>query len=199
MKFLRCLPALATLAISLNLNHARAEDWPMFGRDRSHNAVSPETVAPPTDWDVGKYDEKAGQWIGSRNILWTARLGSQTFGDPVVADDRVWIGINNHDPKRDASVLAGFATRDGKPTYNYVSRRLPHTLQRTLEAFKQWCLIEFNFDAYQYEHEVVYWCLYSLLVEPIDVVIKIARQSGKTELVTLLLRFLISFFYLMTG
>ena len=130
MIFLRCLLALATLATLLNRNNARAEDWPMFGRDRSHNAVSPETVAPPTDWDVGKYDEKAGQWIGSRNILWAAQLGSQTFGDPVVADGRVWVGINNFslpnaDWKNDASVLAGFATRDGKPLYCYVSPRLP--------------------------------------------------------------------------
>ena len=122
------LLALSTLATSLFLNDARADDWPMFGRNRSRNAVSPETFAPPTDWDVGKYDEKRGQWIGSRNVVWAARLGGQTFGDPVVADGQVWVGINNFLPpnnKNDASVLAGFATRDGKPLYRYVSNRLP--------------------------------------------------------------------------
>src|SRR5271168_1448574 len=71
-----------------------ADDWPMFGRDRTHNAVSPEQN-PPTDWEVGKYDGKAGKWIGSRNIRWAAPLGSVTFGDPVVADGQVWVGTNN--------------------------------------------------------------------------------------------------------
>ncbi len=128
MNLQQFLRVLAALAASLHLNAACAEDWTMFGRDRSRNAVSPETVEPPTDWDVGKYDEKAGQWIGSRNILWAARLGSQTFGDPVVADGQVWVGTNNLDWKPDASVLAGFATRDGKPLYRYVSSRLPQGL-----------------------------------------------------------------------
>src|ERR1700722_15841123 len=100
-----------------------AEDWPMFGRDGTRNAVSPEQN-PPTDWEIGKYDEKAGKWIGSRNIRWTMPLGSVTFGDPVVADGQVWVGTNNSSPY-DASVLAGFATRDGKPLYRYVSPRLP--------------------------------------------------------------------------
>ena len=95
MKIHICLLALSTLATSLFLNDPRADDWPMFGRDRSPNAVSPETSTPPTDWDVGEYDEKAGKWIGARNILWAARLGGQTFGDPFVADGQVWVGTNN--------------------------------------------------------------------------------------------------------
>ena len=126
----RWLLALAILATLPNPHDTFAEDWAMFGRDRTRNAVSPEMVEPPTDWNVGTYDEKTGRWNGSRNILWAARLGSQTFGDPVVADGQIWIGINNdlapkYDGKNDASVLAAFATSDGKPLYRYVSPRLP--------------------------------------------------------------------------
>lgn len=72
-------------------------------------------------------------------------------------------------------------------------------LDRTLKAFIVWCNQEFGVDLYDYEIRISYWCLYALLVEPIDVAIKIARQSGKTETITLLVRFLIIFFRLLTG
>jgi outer membrane protein assembly factor BamB/protein-L-isoaspartate O-methyltransferase len=55
-------------------------------------------------------------------------LGSQAFGDPVVAAGQVWIGTNNFTTLNavvDASVLAGFSTADGKPLYRYLSSRLP--------------------------------------------------------------------------
>ena len=105
-----------------------ADDWPMYGRDRTHNAVSPERN-PPTDWDVGKFDTKTGNWVGSRNILWSAPLGSISFGDPVVADGQVWIGTNNltrpdYNTKNDASILAGFDVRNGRSLFKYVSPRL---------------------------------------------------------------------------
>ena len=131
MHITHSLLALSILATVLNRQSTFAEDWTMFGRDRTRNSVSPENVEPPTDWDVGKYDEKADRWNGSRNILWAAKLGTQTFGDPVVANGQVWIGINNFVPpdndnhRDDASVLASFSSVDGKPLYRYVSRRLP--------------------------------------------------------------------------
>ncbi|HEY2250024.1 MAG TPA: PQQ-binding-like beta-propeller repeat protein, partial [Planctomycetaceae bacterium] len=64
----------------------------------------------------------------SRNIKWTAGLGSMTYGDPVVADGLIWVGTNNHwsaQDKLDASVLACFRESDGKLLYRYVSPRLP--------------------------------------------------------------------------
>lgn len=74
------------------------------------------------------------------------------------------------------------------------------TLRRTLKLFREFCRSEFGFELYDFQLlRVAYWCLYSLLVEPIDVYIKIARQSGKTETITLLIRFLIIFFRLLTG
>ena len=70
---------------------------------------------------------------------------------------------------------------------------------RVLRTFVVWCRQEFGVDLYAYEIRIAYWCLWSLLVEPTDVAIKIARQSGKTETVTLLLRFLTIFLRLLTG
>src|SRR5437867_1284121 len=75
---------LISFALVVSAVTASAEDWPMFGRDKTRNAVSPEKN-PPIDWDV-----KTGQ-----NIKWKAKLGSMTFSAPVVANGLVWIGTNN--------------------------------------------------------------------------------------------------------
>lgn len=106
-----------------------AADWPQFGRDGTRNAVSLEKH-PPTTWDIGKLDDsKPPQRIKStqRNIKWSARLGTMTYGDPVVSNGLVWVGTNNgwEVPKQDASVLACFRESDGKLLYRYVSPRLP--------------------------------------------------------------------------
>ncbi len=113
------------------VDFAAADDWPMYGRDVTHNAVSLE-LNPPTDWDIGTFDSKTGKWEGSRNIVWRAKLGSLAFGDPVVADGQIWIGTNNYnqlsgnyDRGKDASVLAGFDERHGNSLFNYDSPRLP--------------------------------------------------------------------------
>jgi outer membrane protein assembly factor BamB/protein-L-isoaspartate O-methyltransferase len=107
---------------------ASADDWPMLGRSASHNAVSPERKSPKF-WDPGTLDPKTGAWQKekSRNIKWQAQLGSQTFGDPVVAGGLIWIGTNNGwgDNVEDASVLACFRESDGRLLYRYVSPRLP--------------------------------------------------------------------------
>ena len=39
----------------------------------------------PTDWDVES----------GHNIKWTAKLGSQTYGNPSVANGKLFIGTNN--------------------------------------------------------------------------------------------------------
>ncbi len=73
------------------------------------------------------------------------------------------------------------------------------TLKKTLKAFSLFCKQNFDFDLYAYQVEIAEACLSSLLVEPVDVYLKLARQSGKTETVTLLLRFLIIFYVLLVG
>ena len=131
---LRRLLCVFSLIVTLSATgDTSADDWPMYGRDRTHNAVSPERNAP-TDWDVGKFDSKTGTWVGSRNILWSAPLGSESFGDPVVADGQVWIGTNNlvrpnYKRRSDASVLTGFEVRSGRSLFQYVSPRLPNRIQ----------------------------------------------------------------------
>jgi outer membrane protein assembly factor BamB len=83
-------------------------DWPMWGGTPSRNMVSPLT-GMPTGWDV-----KTG-----RNIKWMAELGSQSYGNPVVAGGVVLVGTNNEamrDPKQggDRGVLMAFRESDGE-------------------------------------------------------------------------------------
>jgi outer membrane protein assembly factor BamB len=63
----------------------------------------------PTEWDV-----KTG-----KNIKWVAALGSQSYGNPTVANGVVLVGTNNEatrDPKQagDRGVLMAFAESDGE-------------------------------------------------------------------------------------
>src|SRR5918995_4728190 len=85
-----------------------ANDWPMWGATPSRNMVSSMTGAPTT-WDL-----KTG-----KNVKWVAELGSQSYGNPVVAGGVVLVGTNNEalrDPKQggDRCVLMAFRESDGE-------------------------------------------------------------------------------------
>lgn len=72
-------------------------------------------------------------------------------------------------------------------------------IDRLFGLFIAWAKQEFDMELYNYQKRVVRACLESLYVEPKDVYLKISRQSGKTETITLLVRFLIVFHRLITG
>jgi hypothetical protein len=75
---------------------------------------------------------------------------------------------------------------------NQKARKKLH--KKVLQMFRMWCLQEYQFFLYDYELEIASALLHSLIVEKKDVFTKCARQAGKTETVTLMLRFLIRFF-----
>src|SRR5712692_7906963 len=82
-------------------------DWPMWGGTPDRNMVS-NMKGLPTEWDVQT----------KKNVKWVARLGSQAYGNPVVADGKVFVGTNNEkarDPKQagDRGVLMAFRESDG--------------------------------------------------------------------------------------
>ena len=74
---------------------------------------------------------------------------------------------------------------------NLVQRQ--RLLEKVLKLFLTFCLKTFQTTLYPYQIRVCRELLASILVEPKDVYVKIARQSGKTEGLTLLLRFLMIF------
>jgi len=104
--------ALIMVVLSVQTASARATkgvtDWPMWGGSPDRNMVS-DATGLPTTWDV-----KTG-----RNIKWVAALGSQSYGNPVVAGGVVLVGTNNEavrDPKQpgDRGVLMAFRESTGE-------------------------------------------------------------------------------------
>jgi outer membrane protein assembly factor BamB len=83
-------------------------DWPMWGGTPDRNMVS-SMKGLPTEWDVKT----------KKNVKWVAALGSQSYGNPVVAGGMVFVGTNNEearDPKQpgDRGVLMAFRESDGE-------------------------------------------------------------------------------------
>jgi len=83
-------------------------DWPMWGGTADRNMVSNMTGLP-AEWDVQT----------GANIKWVADLGSQSYGNPVVANGMVFVGTNNEllrDPNQsgDRGVLMAFRESDGE-------------------------------------------------------------------------------------
>lgn len=115
----RTTKLVAGLAVALAFTTAlHAEDWPMWGRTPDRHMISPEKN-PPTDWDIES----------GKHIKWVAQLGSQSYGNPVIANGLVIVGTNNEakrDPAftADAGVLKIFRESDGKFLYQRVSPKL---------------------------------------------------------------------------
>lgn len=115
---------------------ARGEDWRMFGRDQSRNAVSPEKD-PPTFWQI-EVEEDGKILKKSKNILWTAQLGGApsyygSLGDPVVVGGQIWIGTNGAAKNtRGEYVFLCLDEKTGKPLYRYA---IPHMD----DGAERWC------------------------------------------------------------
>lgn len=110
-------------------------DWAQWGGDSTRNnvpVVEPGDVV--TDWNPGKFDRKTGAWLKdeAKNVRWVASLGSQTYGNPVVAHGRVFIGTNNESaylkryPKEvDLGCFLCFDEKTGAFLWQHSSEKLP--------------------------------------------------------------------------
>jgi len=112
-RLLSCLLALMVCAlvghsVQLSASDPGTGDWPMWGGTPDRNMVS-AMKGLPSEWDVKT----------KKNIKWVANLGSQSYGNPVVAGGMVFVGTNNElvrDPKQpgDRGVLMAFRESDGE-------------------------------------------------------------------------------------
>ena len=107
-------------------------DWAQWG-GTSYRNNTPTASNIPSDWNVGEFDRKTGKWLNSqaRNIKWVARVGSQTYGNPVVADGRVYVGTNNgaghlsrYPSRVDLGCLLCFRESDGEFLWQHSSEKL---------------------------------------------------------------------------
>jgi outer membrane protein assembly factor BamB len=95
-----------------------SQDWPMWGGTAQRNMNSAMKNLPEI-WDV-----KSG-----KNIKWKVRIGSNSYGNPVVADGKIFLGTNNANPRNpeiegDKGVLMCFRESDGKFLWQAVSDKL---------------------------------------------------------------------------
>ena len=105
--FLGVSSLLAAVAVAM-ADGSGGGDWPMWGGTPTRNMVSP-MKGLPTTWDI----------TSSKNLKWVAKLGSQTYGNPVVSKGVVLVGTNNElvrDPKQpgDRGVVMAFRESDGE-------------------------------------------------------------------------------------
>ena len=89
----------------------------MWGGTPDRNMVSIQHVL--TSWDVKT----------RKNVKWVAQLGSQSYGNPVVAGGQVYVGTNNElvrDPKepRRPRRADGFRESDGKFLWQQANAKL---------------------------------------------------------------------------
>ena len=93
-------------------------DWPMWGGTPDRNMVSSMTGLP-SEWDVKS----------KKNVKWTAALGSQSYGNPVVANGVVLVGTNNEKPRDpaqdgDRGVLMAFDEETGEFLWQQTHKKL---------------------------------------------------------------------------
>src|SRR5439155_8532378 len=117
----KILLALALVPVAAGLMSASdpgTGDWPMWGGTPDRNMVS-NMKGLPLNWDVKT----------KKNVKWIAELGSQSYGNPVVAGGMVFVGTNNEavrDPKQggDRGVLMAFRESNGEFLWQQTHEKL---------------------------------------------------------------------------
>ncbi len=108
-------------------------DWKQWG-GTSYRNNTPMGENIPISWNIGDFDRKTGDWISddAENIKWVSRVGSQTYGNPVIADGRLFVGTNNgagylkrYPADVDLGCLLCFNEKDGKFLWQHSSEKLP--------------------------------------------------------------------------
>ena len=102
---------LFTLALAALAPATFAEDWPRWGgNDPGRNMYSPAKGLPEKFGPLKP--DKQGHFVFSfkpgteevdlsavAHVQWVVKLGSQTYGNPVVANGKVYVGTNNASPR----------------------------------------------------------------------------------------------------
>jgi len=108
-------------------------EWNQWGGTSVRNNT-PEGKNICTDFESGDFDAKSGEWKKdtAKNVKWVAKLGSQSYGNPVVVGGKVFVGTNNgggwlkrYPAAVDLGCLLAFNEADGKFLWQHSSEKLP--------------------------------------------------------------------------
>ena len=116
--------------------HPGPDDHTMFGGTPSRNMVNPagKLAAFPDKGPDWQAEDQVKEWLG-QHAHWKADLGSRSYGGPIVAGGKVFVGTNNERPRNkrdedkngdpiDRGILMCFAEADGKFLWQAVFDKL---------------------------------------------------------------------------
>jgi outer membrane protein assembly factor BamB len=120
-----------TLSLGPAATLVRADDWPQWGGNNlGRNMYSPAKGLPDR-FDPGQYKQGTEEvdMSTTKNVKYVFKLGSQTYGNPVVADGKIFIGTNNESPRDpqyqgDRSILMCFDEKTGAFLWQLVVPKL---------------------------------------------------------------------------
>ena len=89
----------ALLSTALLTTSVHAADWPRWGGRDDCNMISTEKGLPESFEPGKKSPQGAGiDMSTTRNVKWVARLGTQTYGNPTIANGRISTGPDSDLP-----------------------------------------------------------------------------------------------------
>lgn len=96
-------------------------DWPQWAGSSLRNNVTDQKNVP-VEWNVEE----------GKNVLWSMPLGSETYGNPVIANGKVYVGTNNgsgyverYPAETDLGVLLCFDEKTGEFLWQHSNEKLP--------------------------------------------------------------------------
>jgi len=110
----------ASMALLAGVLTASAQDWPQWGGNSQRNMYSP-AKGLPDKFEPGKLKSGTEEidMATTKNVKWVAKLGSQSYGNAVIAQGKVFVGTNNDNPRDpahqgDRSVFMCFDEKTGE-------------------------------------------------------------------------------------
>jgi outer membrane protein assembly factor BamB len=118
---LALLAALLASACSAEDKKAEGRSWPMLGGSPGRNLANTVEKGIPDTFSVAKGKQK--------NVKWVADLGTHSYGGPVVAGGKIFVGTNNDKPrdpgvKGDKGIMMCFRESDGEFLWQAVHDKL---------------------------------------------------------------------------
>jgi outer membrane protein assembly factor BamB len=122
---------LALAAAALSVSALQAQDWPQWGGNDPGRNMYSSAKNMPTMFNPGKLKQGTEDidLATTKNVRWVAKLGSQSYGNPVVANGKIYIGTNNEVPRNkkhvgDRSILLCLDEKTGELLWQLVVPKL---------------------------------------------------------------------------
>ena len=119
------------LATAVATTLSQAQDWPQWGGNDPGRNMYSAAKGLPDGFEPGKMKQGTEEIdLGTtRNVKWVAKLGSQSYANPVVSGGKVFVGTNNESPRDkrhvgDRSVLYALDEKTGKFLWQLVVPKL---------------------------------------------------------------------------